>query len=622
MELVYRATNDVGVKAIKARASPTYPVGAWDGPGARGAGVNVAILDTGADDAIHVALKGKRVCGFNALTSTEGDPDDDHGHGTHVAATAVGNGGVGAFPYGAQAGAAPEAGLVDVKVLSSSGSSSGSSVLRGIEWVISNRARCNVHVMSLSLGGTFADDGTSSDAMALNRAADRGIIVVAAAGNHDIPILEDNIVSPGSADKAITVAAVNDRGTISRSDDTKASFSNGGPRESDGDADTRDEEKPEVAAPGQSITSARHNTASSYTTMSGTSMATPMVAGIAAMMRAANPSLTWREVEDILRATSEDKGPAGWDRDYGYGLVDARAAVVEAADRNVPNAPPVACFSATPGPGRVDVDGACSTDADGTVVAWSWRFGDGATGAGARASRVYAAAGTYTIDLVVTDDRGATHATSRVVEVPTPPPRPPVACFGLSVFLRNLTVDAACSTDPDGNIVAWSWSWGDATPDGAGARATHAYAEDGAYTVTLTVTDATGLTATTSRTVSVAFDPDPATPTLRSGDVVTAASGSSGTWRHWKILVGEGASALAATLDGNPCGLIGCNPDLDLYVRHGAKPYVGMYDCRPYEKDSDEACALASPRAGWWYVSVHTYSGSQSVAYEVAVDVS
>jgi len=141
-----------------------------------------------------------------------------------------------------------------------------------------------------------------------------------------------------------------------------------------------------------------------------------------------------------------------------------------------------------------------SSDADGSIAAYSWTFGDNTTSTQQNPSHSYAQGGTYTVGLTVTDNRGATATTSRPVTV-TAPNQPPTANFTFSC--NGLTCSfTSTSSDPDGSISAYLWTFGDNTTSTA-QNPSHTYAQGGSYTVTLTVTDNRGATATTSRTVTV-----------------------------------------------------------------------------------------------------------------------
>lgn len=308
--------------AIRVRASPEYsPNTVRDQfPSLTGTGVNIAILDTGVDDGLHEMLPStKFVGGFNAFTGTEGNPDDQHGHGTHVAGIALGTDAHILFR-----GIAPGAGLVDVQVLDAFGTGRTSNVIAGIEHCILRRKAWGIGVINMSLGSSKPSDGTDPLSQAVNRAVQAGIVVVVSAGNDGAA---GAIGSPAAADDAITVAGSIDNSTVLRTDDTIALFSTRGPRLSDGDSNTEDEKKPDVTAPSQ-ILSAEADTVSGYIGLSGTSMSAPHVAGLAALLLQAQPTLRPLALKKRILETAEDFGASGWDSEWGWGLVDGFQAVV------------------------------------------------------------------------------------------------------------------------------------------------------------------------------------------------------------------------------------------------------------------------------------------------------
>ncbi|MFC5381901.1 PKD domain-containing protein [Aquipuribacter nitratireducens] len=171
------------------------------------------------------------------------------------------------------------------------------------------------------------------------------------------------------------------------------------------------------------------------------------------------------------------------------------------------NQSPTASFTTTTSDLRVTVDGRASSDPDGTVASYAWAFGDGTTASGPTAIRTYAAPGTYTVTLTVTDDAGATAQTSRQVTVTAPPPPPPgnrapTASFTTTVSGLAVSADGRASSDPDGTVTAWAWDFGDGAV-AAGATTGHTYAAAGTYTIRLTVTDDDGATHSTTRQVTL-----------------------------------------------------------------------------------------------------------------------
>ncbi|HUR69965.1 MAG TPA: S8 family peptidase [Candidatus Thermoplasmatota archaeon] len=316
----------------------------WRTYGSTGKGIVVAVIDDGAYEQ-HPDLTPKVAGSFDAALSGNGGvvgampaslpvlPAGLDGHGTHVAGTIVSDGGQSGGTY---RGVAPDAKFVDVKVFSGPNQTSSDVVLRGLDWVISNADRLHIRVATMSLGGRVSD-GKDALSRAVNVAVDDGIIVVAAAGNAGPG--PGTVSSPGAAEKAITVGAVDKSKRI-------APYSSRGPL-SDGRI------KPEVVAPGTAITStvppASTTSALSllrggrgevyYGALSGTSMAAPHVAGVIALMLQVNPELGPFEVKQILVATAQDMSVKGPDGDTGYGFVNAIAATQVADDPTLLGSP-------------------------------------------------------------------------------------------------------------------------------------------------------------------------------------------------------------------------------------------------------------------------------------------
>lgn len=277
----------------------------------RGAGVKVAVIDTGIDRD-HPDLIGNLAGGVNFVKRSSGPSwkapdatawDDNHGHGTHVAGTIAAKDNTTGV-----VGVAPDARVYGVKVLASDGSGYVSDIISGIEWSVAN----NIDVINMSLG-------LSSHVQALQDAVDAAyradVLIVAAAGNVGDGYGATNEVSyPAKYDSVIAVAATD-------STDKIAYFSSDGA-------------EVELAAPGVDVVSTLMG--GGYGAMNGTSMATPHVAGVAAAMRAGttaadtdgNGSVSASEVRLYLRTTADDLGTTGQDVFYGYGLIDANEAVI------------------------------------------------------------------------------------------------------------------------------------------------------------------------------------------------------------------------------------------------------------------------------------------------------
>ena len=194
------------------------------------------------------------------------------------------------------------------------------------------------------------------------------------------------------------------------------------------------------------------------------------------------------------------------------------------------NQPPVARaggpYTAAVG-AAVTLDGSASTDADGTITAYAWNFGNGTTGSGATPSATYASAGTFTVTLTVTDNGGATNQSATTVTV-NANTQPPVARPGgpyAGTVNVAITFSGTASSDADGTIVGYTWDFGDGTT-GTGASASHSYAATGNYTVRLTVTDNDGLTHSATTTAQVASGSGLQAPVANAGGPYTGTAGS------------------------------------------------------------------------------------------------
>lgn len=595
-----------------------------------GAGIKVAIIDTGIDlnhDDLAVAGNVTFVDG-----TTTGN--DDNGHGTHCAGiVAALDNDIGVI------GVAPEASIYAVKVLDSGGSGYLSDVVAGIEWAIDH----SMDIISMSLSTNY-NYQTLRDAC--DKAYDKAILLVAAAGN-DYSIRRgserDTVDYPARYDSVIAVGATNDS-------DVKASWSSTG-------------SALELAAPGVNIYSTYLG--NSYTTKSGTSMACPHVAGVAALVMVAGSN---GGVRTTLQDTADDLGGSGWDNWYGYGLVDAG----EAAGAPE-NQPPVAdagpdqsvrtgstvqlngsgssdpdgdtltyswTFTSTPssssatlsddktvnptfvadkdgtyevqlevndgeltnsdtvsvtaqanqtpvadagpdqtvsdadGTGKesVTLNGSASSDPDGTISLYTWTEGTTLLGEGKIINCSFVV-GPHTVTLTVTDNEDATDSDEVVVTVNAN--QPPLADAGpdQSAYVGDIvTFDGSGSSDPDGSILSYDWDFGDGT-DSHGATVSHAYSTADEYTVTLTVEDNSSETAQDTATVTVSEEPaekEVFYDSFESSYDWTAnwSQDSQSDWRRRTARKKEGN--YAAEVDGRATDAQLISKDIDLQGRSNA----------------------------------------------------
>lgn len=378
--------------------------------------VDLAILDTGIAD--HPDLNVASIADCTASGSLgfciDDTGEDDHGHGTHVAGTAAGRDN----DFGV-VGVAPGARLHGLKVLSATGSGLLSWSVAGIDWV-TERSHI-IEVVNMSLGCKCTSAALDQ---ALTNSVERGIVYAVAAGNDD----EDaSRFSPANHPDVITVSALADfdgapggEGPAScRSDvdDTLAEFSNWG-------------SAVEIAAPGVCILSTSLN--DRYRTLSGTSMASPHVAGAAAILTSGANDPRDRADVSVVRDAVIGWGNLGWVDDSGDGLQEPLLDVGNSdvflandSERTLGSWPPpppanqapLAEFAYSCSKLTCSFDGTGSSDPDGTISSYAWDLGDGTTATGATVENTYGSSNIYTVRLDVVDDGGATSTTSQEIEV-------------------------------------------------------------------------------------------------------------------------------------------------------------------------------------------------------------
>jgi thermitase len=374
--------------------------------------VKVAVIDTGIDYT-HPDLAANYAGGYD-FVNLDADPMDDHGHGTHVSGTiaAAMNNPTG-DPAAAEGvvGVAPNARILAYKVCAADGTCTDFAIQQAIAQAIADGAK----VINMSLGSA---DASQSFAQSVQDAWNAGLVIVAAAGNDG---LDTKLSYPAAFDNVISVAAFDE-------DDRRASFSNFG-------------SWVDISAPGNVVLSTypmsscvpttEPGNTGCYTWLSGTSMASPHVAGAAALVWSRGDVTSNKQVVDILLRSADPVGvaPVRLDTWTIHGGLNLHNALTYA----LVNLPPVA--NAGPdqtvtdddgdGVALVTVDGSASFDPDGTIVSYEWREGATVIGLGARQS-VWLPVGAHTLTLDVKDDAGAAGTDSVVVTVKALN-RPPIA---------------------------------------------------------------------------------------------------------------------------------------------------------------------------------------------------
>lgn len=314
-----------------------------------GAGVGVAVLDTGVAPHADLVSPTNRITGWVDLINEETTPYDDSGHGTHVAGIIAGDGGTTSSSGRDLRGIAPGANIIGVKVLDSNMVGYVSTVISGLDWCIANKTTYNIRVVNLSFGASVTESYVTDPlCQAVENAYEAGLVVVVAAGNCGRIDPEDQysgtryggITSPGNHPLVITVGATATNETTGYGDDTVASYSSRGPTVYDQIA------KPDLVAPGNQVTSllTAGTLASSYPELiqsvggvdclqlSGTSQATPTVAGAIALMLEADGSLSPDTVKArLMRSAVKDWHSSTTFETYarGAGLLDVGGALAD-----------------------------------------------------------------------------------------------------------------------------------------------------------------------------------------------------------------------------------------------------------------------------------------------------
>lgn len=276
-------------------ATPTIDAYFPHDKGYEGDGITVGVIDTGVAPHSDLTKPNNRIVGFKDLVNERNNPYDDNGHGTHVAGIIAGNG---FSSKGKYMGVAPKANILAIKALDENGGGNTSDIIAALSYIVETKDKYNTKIINISLG-TPANSSCDKDPLckAVDMAIKAGLTVVAAAGNSGPS--EGTILSPGTNRNVITVGAVDDRGTSDSSDDTIASFSSRGPT-------LEGLMKPDIVAPGVNIRSLSNIKLNGYSTLSGTSMATPLVSGSVALLLDKDKNLKPQEIKEKLMKSCID----------------------------------------------------------------------------------------------------------------------------------------------------------------------------------------------------------------------------------------------------------------------------------------------------------------------------
>jgi serine protease len=558
------------------------------------------------------------VAGYD-FVNDDTHPNDDNAHGTHVtgtiAQTTNNNMGV--------TGVAFNCSIMPVKALDASGNGTYTDITDAIYWAVDHGA----HVINMSLGGSAT---TTALQTACNYAKASGVVVVCAAGNDGSSAAH----YPSAYPSTISVSAV----TL---DSSYTSYTNYG--------STID-----ICAPGgdlsydldgdgypDGVLQQTHD-GSNYSTFSyyfydGTSMATPHVSGLAALILAkagGGFSLTPDEVQNILESTSVDLGASGWDQYYGAGLIDAYAAVSAVSG----NLPPVANFSGTPTSGCAPLAVGFTDLSTNTPTGWSWTFGDGGTSTAQNPSHTYTSAGTYTVSLTVTNAYGSDGETKTgYITINGGPTAyftgsPTSGDAPLTVNFSNGSTDAT----------SWSWTFGDGGTSTV-QNPSHTYTSDGTFTVQLTATNACGsdvYTRTSYITVNPCVAPTAGfagSPT--SGDyplTVNFTDASTGA-SSWSWTFGDGGTSTAQnpshtyTSDGvftvgltvtNPCGSDNFTITNYITVTLPEGDYASLPYSTGFETGTFDNYWFTQSSASVGRIQITTANTPHSGSYHMTMDVS
>lgn len=472
---------------------------AWDI--STGSGAVVAIVDTGIR--VGSDLSGTSFVPGYDFVNNDNDPLDDNGHGTHVAGTVAqstnNNEGVAGVAFGAS--------LMPVKVLDSLGSGTYTTIANGIYYAVDHGAK----IISMSLGGSYGSQ-TLLDAVAY--AYNHGVTCVAATGNNG----QNGVLYPAAYDAYVIAVGA------TQYDTTRAPYSNYG-------------SSLDVMAPGgntgvdqngdgygdgvlqQTFTLQGSTVTWGYYFYQGTSMATPHVSGVAALLYAQGVT-TPDTIRTALQSTATDLGSSGWDIYYGYGLINA----YNALQYSPGNTAPTCVLTANPTTGVAPLFTTFSmtaSDTDGTIASWTLDINNDGTaeysGTGnppATQTHTYNTPGTYTAKLTVWDDDNANGVDTESITVTSSnaAPNTPLKPSGPTTGLKNRPYKYSTSTtDPNGDQVYYLYDWGDGTtsswvgPYNSGKKITqsHKWTAAGTYLVKVKAKDIYGAESAWSPSLTV-----------------------------------------------------------------------------------------------------------------------
>lgn len=487
-------------------------------------GKKVCVIDSGLDlPHEDMGTLGGTINGTN--DSGTGNWYDAGGpHGTHVAGTiaALDN------SFGVRGVIGSDPNLHIVKVFNESGWGYSSSLVSAIETCADNGA----DVVNMSLGG---GGSSQTEANAMQNLYNQGVLLVAAAGNDGSAYSSTDPMSyPASYNAVMSVAAVDSSKNL-------ASFS-------------QKNSQVEISGPGVSVLSTYPEGTGgqgNYGTMSGTSMASPHVAGVAALVWSHHPTCSAQEIRSVLNNTAQDLGAAGRDVKFGYGLAQSKDAI-DYIDAN-------GCDGSGGGGGDPEPPTDNELSNGQTVSNLSATTGDS----------LY-----YTLNV-------------------------PAGATDLSFNINGGSGDADLYVRFGSQPTQSSY---DCRPYQSGntETCTISNVQAGTYHVMLNAYSSfSGVNLTGSFT-------EPSTGGGDGGSAsATDLSGASGEWSHYYVDIPAGMSALNVTMSGG-------SGDADLYVRQGSQPTESNYECRPYRSGNDESCSIDNPAEDRWYISLkgyRTYSG-------------